>query len=302
MGNIPRKKLSVGFADFWQGHIPEKNYFYSLLRNHFDLEISPRPDYLFYSVFGRTHLSKAFDGCVKIFYTGENSRPNMSECDFALSFDYLDHPRHLRFPLYACHLWNRDLTKSLPLLPELAKRKFCNFIYSNGTPQERIAFFKLLSTYKRVDSGGSVMNNMGCCVGDKLAFLKDYKFTIAFENSSHPGYTTEKLVQPMISCSLPIYWGNPLVGRDFNRQSFLAVDSTSDFDDVLVAIMALNRDDSAYLEMLSRPWFVGDVCNEYCRPDYLVPFFERVFATAPGSLKREPGILKRASKSWQDFR
>ena len=38
--------------------------------------------------------------------------------------------------------------------------------------------------------------------------------TIAFENSSFPGYTTEKIFEPMLEGSIPIYWGNPRVDED----------------------------------------------------------------------------------------
>src|SRR5207249_8371440 len=45
----------------------------------------------------------------------------------------------------------------------------------------------------------------------KRAFISQYKFTIAFENSSYPGYHTEKILDPMMVDSLPIYWGNPCI-------------------------------------------------------------------------------------------
>ena len=68
---------------------------------------------------------------------------------------------------------------------------------------------------------GRVLNTLGHRVADKQAFLRDYKFTIAFENESHPGYTTEKIVEPMLADSIPIYWGDPLVGTDFEVESWL---------------------------------------------------------------------------------
>ena len=43
----------------------------------------------------------------------------------------------------------------------------------------------------------------------KLDFLRDYKFTLAVENNIWPGYTTEKLVDPMFAGSIPIYVGDP---------------------------------------------------------------------------------------------
>ena len=37
--------------------------------------------------------------------------------------------------------------------------------------------------------------------------FKKYKFNICFENSSTPGYVTEKIIQSMYVNSIPIYWG-----------------------------------------------------------------------------------------------
>ena len=71
-------------------------------------------------------------------------------------------------------------------------------------------FFVKLSKYKQVDSGGRTLNNIGGPVEDKMEFIKDYRFVISFENAEYPGYTTEKIIQPMFVDSIPIYWGNPL--------------------------------------------------------------------------------------------
>ena len=83
-------------------------------------------------------------------------------------------------------------------------------------------FFRRLSRYRPVDSGGRVLNTLGHRVADKQAFLRDYKFTIAFENESHPGYTTEKIVEPMLAASIPIYWGDPEVARHFDMDGIIA--------------------------------------------------------------------------------
>ena len=52
-------------------------------------------------------------------------------------------------------------------------------------------------------------------------FLSQYKFTISFENASHVGYTSDRIVEAMRVNSIPIYWGNPLIGREFNIKSFV---------------------------------------------------------------------------------
>ncbi len=55
----------------------------------------------------------------------------------------------------------------------------------------------------------------------KKQFLSPYKFTIAFENDIYPGYQTEKLYDAMLTNSIPIYCGDPLVGEIFNTRSFI---------------------------------------------------------------------------------
>ena len=65
--------------------------------------------------------------------------------------------------------------------------------------------------YKHIDSGGKYKNNIGAPVADKLAFLSEGKFNIAFENSSANGYTTEKLIEAFAAGTIPLYWGDESV-------------------------------------------------------------------------------------------
>ena len=84
-----------------------------------------------------------------------------------------------------------------------------------------------------------MLNNVGGPVADKLAFISEYKFVIAFENSSYPGYTTEKILDPFLVCSIPVYWGNPLIENDFNKMAFLNYfdfDSESDLHQKMLEI------------------------------------------------------------------
>lgn len=247
-----------------------------------------------------------YDKCTKIFTSDENLRVPWYECDYSMTSDYLDDLRHLRLPIYVhltfdilsshaeairkrnLHLPNPNLLKNpnQDWQVVLAKKsKFCNFIYTNPRPQERIRFFELLSKYKKIDSGGEVLNNLGstverdlgCHTLGKLAFLQDYKFTIAFENSTQPGYVTEKITEPMLVNSVPIYWGCPRVGEEFNERSFVNA-TCRKFQDVVDEIIELDRNDDKYLEMMRQPWFHGNVPNKYCSPNYLCDFFGKVVA------------------------
>jgi hypothetical protein len=100
--------VKIAFSDFWGGFDPDDSYFTHLLSPHFELARVAEPDFLIYSCFGRRHLR--FRG-VKIFYTGENVRPDFSECDYAFTFDHLVRPDHYRLPLYAAYGDPRLLVK-----------------------------------------------------------------------------------------------------------------------------------------------------------------------------------------------
>ena len=98
---------------------------------------------------------------------------------------------------------------------------------------------------------------------EKQKFLKDYKFTIAFENTSFSGYTTEKLVHPMLANSIPIYWGNPDVKRDFNKKSFINVQDFKDFNAVIKRIKEIDKDDGLYEKILNEPWLKNNTPNKW---------------------------------------
>ena len=51
--------------------------------------------------------------------------------------------------------------------------------------------------------------------------------------------------------SIPIYWGNPLVTKDFNPKAFINCnDYDNDFDAVIERIKELDNDPDKYLAML----------------------------------------------------
>jgi hypothetical protein len=274
-----KKILRLDFCDFGANFWKENNFFYELLRQRFEVRLCSRPDFLIYSHFG--HFHRMHD-CVKIFYTVESIRPDFRECDYALTCFYLEDPRHLRFPYYIWDGRGEDLIKepdeAARLLPQ--KKKFCAFIVSSPGPRERIKFFEKLSRYKRVDSGGRVLNNIGGPIPGgfpgKLEFLKSYKFNLAYENASVEGYTTEKLFEAMKARCVPIYWGNPRINEEFNPRSFL---NRADFasDEALIErIRQIDQDDKLLAEYLSQPYYHGNKPNHYFDHGRILDFFERI--------------------------
>jgi len=279
-------KVRLDFCDFWPGFRKTANFFYVLLRERFDVEICDQPDYLIYADPGQ-HMHRVHD-CVKIYFSVESFGPDFRECDYAFTCRYLDDPRHLRLPYYVLSAHPPRLQKTEEEIAGLmaTKSKFCCFVVSNAgrkKTQKRVEFFHRLSKYKKVDSGGAALNNIGYRipdgVGPKWDFLRQYKFNIAFENSSVAGYTTEKLTEAMEARCLPIYWGNPRVAEEFNPKSFLNYFDFPSEEALIEKIIELDQDDAKYLEYLRQPCFHNNQPNAFYDRERLLNQFEKIFST-----------------------
>ena len=249
-----KKHIRIRFVDFWDDFVPENNIFYQLLCEHYEVELSDTPDYLFCSVFGEEHLR--YD-CVKIFYTGENQCPDFNLYDYAIGVEHLSlGDRYMRLPIYYLNRYQRyfRLMQDKHVKPIAEKEAFCSFVYSNDRASAvREQFFDQLSEYKKVSSGGRYRNNIGGPVEDKLEFELKHKFSFSFENSSYPGYCTEKLVQSFAAQTIPIYWGDPTAAETFNKEAFINCLDYSSWDEVLEAVKRVDADPELYEQMLKTP-------------------------------------------------
>lgn len=257
--NSEKKYVRIDFVDFWANIDKTNNYFYNLLSAYYDILIdSENPDLIFYSCFGKEHLKYK---CKRIYFTGENRRPDFMACDFAFSFDFISRKNHYRLPLYSLYIDDEekinkmDTIKSRDEMVKLwnQKSKFCCMVVSNPDALERLNFYKELSQLIEVDSGGKILNNVGGPVKDKMNFIKDYKFVIAFENELQDGYTTEKIIEPILVDSIPIYWGNKNIRKDFNAKRFI---NYHDFDtekELIERLFEINKNSDLAIDILCEP-------------------------------------------------
>ena len=278
------KKIRIDLCDFRFNYSKTNNFLFKLLSERFAVELCDRPDFLIYSCFGHDH--RLHSG-VRIFFSSESDMPDFSECDYSIASVKLDDPRHYQYPNYVLHGDPQEIVKKNDNPAEIlaAKTKFCSFVISGYNPRKnknRVDFFNRLSQYKRVDSGGKKFNNIGGPIAGgsrgKIDFLRAYKFNIAFENRSLPGYTTEKIFEPMVARCLPIYWGNPLINEEFNPRSFLNRANFPTDDALIEKIIELDQDDAKYLEYVRQPYFHGDQPNIFFDRQRLLDFFEKIFS------------------------
>jgi hypothetical protein len=295
----PRPTVRIGFAGFWDDFDPRDNFFTRLLSRRYDVVVCDEPDFLIHSCVGRGRHDHRRHAGVRIFFTGENVAPDWHSTDWAFTFEHSAHPRHFRLPLWALYLDPAALIKPATYDPAAvlaAKTRFCGFVVSNPLCKARNDFYHRLAKYRPVDSGGQLFNTLGHRVADKRAFLAECKFTIAFENESHPGYTTEKLAEAMLAGSTPIYWGDPLVGRDFDTTSFLSAHDTPGprmLDDLVERVVALDRDEGLHRQVLARPWLRGNRVPACADAETVLDRFTAIFTTPIVPVARRGGPARR---------
>ncbi len=304
-----KPRIRVAFAHFWPAFTPDDfRSWFPFVHEKYDLVVSRSPEIVFYSVFSRRYRGRSdprFPDAtaryrrgdyLRVFVTGENVEPLMDDCEFAIGFSSLtDHPRFLRLPhwVYENRGWGfgpERLVKAADTDWERVaaeKTAFCNFVYS-WNAEFRNAIATQLGRYKRVDAAGPIMNNMnGWCVpktpnriAGKTAFMRRYKFTLAIENSIWPGYTTEKLVDPMYVDSIPLYVGDPQASATFDTASYVDAARFGSLREMFEFVREVDNDRALHLAMLAAPWYRGNVQPAYTRDETIAAFFDRIVDAA----------------------
>lgn len=257
---LERPQIKLAVSDFGPPEIEAQSAFLKFIDRHFNVKWCGfgEADFLIYNCFGFRHTK--FDG-PKVFFTEENRKPDWNACDYAFTHELFESPRHMRIPCYVSRavfdpavmdgFLNRPLLTHEDL--ERHPRKFCSFVFRNPVCKARNRFFKNLSKYKKVDSGGPLYNNIGYRVENKEAFQSEYKFAIAFENEAHPGYQTEKLPDALRARTLPIYWGNIRAAEEFDSRSYLDYFQFSSEEELIERVIEIDNNDDLLLEYLNAP-------------------------------------------------
>jgi len=272
----------IAFVDFRKTIIAEKYFITECLKEFYDVEIVELKDadYVFYSVQGNKHWFTP-ERCIKIFYTEENLVPDFNACDYAIGFEWMQYgDRYFRYPLYYWYPRINELMENRHNLTfkEMIKGKdaFCSITISNTNRDPIFSLlFNRLSEYKKIDSGGAWKNTVGMKIKDKLEFDKSHKFSIVCENSSHSGYTTEKIVEAFAANCIPIYWGDPSISKVFNSKAFINVLDYPSIDDVIEFVKEIDANDELYERMLMEPILV-DQC--YCKEAQTILFKNFLFS------------------------
>jgi hypothetical protein len=214
---------------------------------------------------------------VRIFYSCESIKTDMRKCDWAFAFDNEDdinNPRYMRVPPYVFFGYNFDLHKRTVV----DKTKFCNFVYNNYVPF-RNKLFRKLGTYKYITSPGKCMQNalpINCGDTDrsrssndweveKIKYQRQFKFSIACENKIKRGYNTDRIIHAYLAGSIPIYYGDPEIEKDFNHKCFINLNDCKNYKEAIDKIKRVDTDYKIYEDMIKQPLFDKNVILDYDR-------------------------------------
>jgi len=287
--------LRVAFCNMWDQFQPKHNFFMYLLawaghQNGIRVVHDPlTPNVVFFGPFSNGEESK-YPGVPKVYFTGENAPPNAHTDTFLnLGFQYNTTSSYIRLPLWVCEInwWGADVEKVVnPRYVSVkdatttdhavldAKSKFCAFVATNPNNPNRNNAFQALNKWQPVDSGGRLFCNLpggpipaglGGGGGElaKVEFYKKYKFALTFENSSAPGYTTEKIFHAKVAGCVPIYWGDAFVDRDFDSRGFINVNQAKGEEDLIALVSKVAENEEAWRKMAAVP-AVSEFKRRWC--------------------------------------
>lgn len=238
------------------------------------------PQLLLFGPFGDS-WRKYPESIPKVHFTGENSQIiNAPGVVLNIGFQHSDFvdQKYIRIPLWMLEIdwFGADKEKivnpkPLPIdrccsisVDDLSmKKKFCAFVVTNPCNPVRNQSFHWLTQYKPVDSAGRLYNTVGDEIfagrggggGElkKFEFLKQYKFCLAYENSSSQGYTTEKYLHAKAAGCIPIYWGDPKFERDFDIQGCIDARRFTTPEELIEAVRAVDSNPTEWLRKFSIP-------------------------------------------------
>ena len=112
-------------------------------------------------------------------------------------------------------------------------------------------------------------------IDNKITGLKDYMFSLIIENDKTDNWFTEKIIDCLVTGTVPIYWGCKNIGDYFNTDGFIQFNDIDEFKNSVLPRLTEEK----YKEML--PFIIENfnLSLEY------VDFWERVQSTIRDELK-----------------
>ena len=238
---------------------------------------------------------------IRVFLALEAMSPDWNLFDYAIGYDnhLTNGDRFIRlispFDFFNSFVSTREnsITTLEQAKVELSRKTgFCNFLYSNSHAHPmRDKLFYAISEYKRVDSLGKHLNNVGQMgtgfAGHSMECVplkSRYKFSIASENAEYAGYTSEKLLTSLEAHTVPIYFGNPDISEDINPKAFINASDFRTMDELVDYVRKVDEDDDLWCQYVLQPWMLEDQMEHHEKRN--VDYNQKVISLLSGGGKR----------------
>lgn len=228
--------IKVSYVNFWCDPTNDR-YLSNFISKNIEevIEVHPLndPDVIFFSCFGDINLAKKLKSKCKIFYYGENPNRYKPYNNFDKLKQYFDliigfRPSYndssvIRFPLWLMYYNTHNINDSNNIVDHIEREYFKNksinkkyfatiVAKKSSTKPSRNIIYQEMSKYGDVIAPkGLIFGNENIerpkNVSQKINFIKNSLYNICPENSSYPGYYTEKVFQALEAGTIPVYWG-----------------------------------------------------------------------------------------------
>jgi GR25 family glycosyltransferase involved in LPS biosynthesis len=289
-------KITVAFLETWIGFDYNNNLIIDGLRQEYKnqrkqltiqgvkYEPGSEPNIVIFGPFSKdwkdipSHIPK-------VFFTGENWEvPKDDSISLYLTPYRNEDDKHIRFPIWIMSIdWYSESTdlssvnkdenpNRFPVNMAMSshsklfndRKDFCAFVVSNPVSKFRNEAFLALDSYKRVNSGGGLYNNIGGQLelkypggggGDipKYNFLLNHKFSLSFENTQAPGYITEKVLHAKMAGCVPLYWGDTDTASDFVPGSFINLSQMTSPEQIIKVVQKLEQNPEMCAKIAATP-------------------------------------------------
>lgn len=203
----------------------------------------------------------------------ENQRPDYAFYARSISSDFDSYGgRNVRAPLWWTEIdWEGevgpmagrdfheprvDLERLLaPRPPRPRPQRFCCYLARNPVPYRQRAVDALEARIGPVDRFGSAAGRPH--ERSKYELLPDYRFNLCFENSTFPGYHTEKPLQAWVGGCVPLYWSDPWWTLDFNPKALINRIDFPSLEDFAARVAEVEATAGLWEEIHAQPLLLG---------------------------------------------
>jgi hypothetical protein len=173
----------------------------------------------------------------------QKTNNNFISCPLYLAYDYCSPSS---YPTQISSIPSKTICSVISsLIPESYRYTLLEQLHKNGIV---------------VDNAGKYKNNIGYTIPgayyDKpiIDFQKQYRLVLALENTVLDDYITEKIITPLRSGTIPVYFGSDKIDTYFNIDRFVKI-NVDTIHESIDEIKRLLTDDIYWLKKVNQPIF-----------------------------------------------